>query len=647
MTIYYPDVSHWRKGLNLSGAIAVCAKVTESTDYFDDTYAGFKDQASKVGAFFFAFHFLRHGNAAAQARYCYSKNGKVPLMLDIERRYDPANGIDSRPTLADTCEFIDEYRQAGGICNLVYLPHWYWQDYMKSVSLQPLRDRHMWLVSSNYTTYSDSGPGWASYGGMTPKIWQYTSTKSFGGQATVDFNAYKGTVQQLQSLAAKGKETMDVGTVCRLTETGGWVNGVTHHKTSKHNDGMQVPSAVMGVVMHTMVGYLSGTDNIFMNGPIQSSAHFGIGVDGTIIQWVSIRGGVAWHCCDGNYSWYGIEHEDKGHPETPLTEAQINASAQLFELLSRDNVGRFAMDVVSDIRHEGYACHYMGGAAWGGHTCPDNFPGKGPRSGQRAEIVRRAKIIRATGQYPAPSTTPPKPVGVLSVSPASGIAPLTVKADGSKSTQQGGHIDDWQFTFGDGSAVAKGKSGQSHVYSKPGTYTVTLVVFGSLGRQHTVTATVKVVAPPVNTLVVTPTEGRIPLTITADASTSAQEDGSITNWQFGWGDGSGLFNGTESVRQYTYAKSGSYTVVCRVTGSFGGVTEVKAPVVVTAEYVADGTLAIAEISALLGLAPNVLIAKTVLHYGGFDPMLAGYIDGLADGSVLPPVVPAGAKFWYE
>ena len=33
----------------------------------------------------------------------------------------------------------------------------------------------------------------------------------------------------------------------------------------------------------------------------------------------------------------------------------------------------------------------MGGAAWGGHTCP----GPGPRAGQRYEIISRAKAIRA------------------------------------------------------------------------------------------------------------------------------------------------------------------------------------------------------------------------------------------------------------
>ena len=195
-------------------------------------------------------------------------------------------------------------------------------------------------------------------------------------------------------------------TVHRLTETGGWVNGVPHHKTSKHDNGMAVPSGVRGVIMHTMVGNLAGTDDMFMNSARLASAHFGIGQDGSIIQWVSVRGGVAWHIADGNYHWYGIEHADNGDPGNPLTEAQLSASAQLAELLARSDVGRFPLQVSNSTGTEGYGVHYMGGTAWGGHSCPQRAGGSDPRAGQRAEIIRRATIIRRCGQYPAPDTAP-------------------------------------------------------------------------------------------------------------------------------------------------------------------------------------------------------------------------------------------------
>jgi hypothetical protein len=155
-----------------------------------------------------------------------------------------------------------------------------------------------------------------------------------------------------------------------------------------------------------------------MNPNYQASAHFGIAQDGKIIQWVGIRGGIAWHAVNANPNWYGIEHADNGNPGNPLTNAQINASAQLVELLSRWRVGRFPLQVTNSTGTLGYGTHRMGGAAWGGHSCPQLANGSGPRRGQRWEIVRRAKIIREHGQYPAPVRVNAKnPVEGLRVAP--------------------------------------------------------------------------------------------------------------------------------------------------------------------------------------------------------------------------------------
>ena len=208
--------------------------------------------------------------------------------------------------------------------------------------------------------------------------------------------------------------------VKRLTESRGWVDGVTHHRSPNENTGMAVPSGVLGVVMHTMVGNLPGTDSLFLNPRAEVSAHFGIAQDGKIIQWVNIRGGIAWHVAAGNSSWYGIEHADNGKPANLLTEAQINASAQLVELLSRHSVGRFALQVSNSTDTEGYGTHSMGGAAWGGHACPGST-----RAAQRGEVIRRAKIIRQTGQYPPPPPPPPvaKEIDMIIVQPAKALVP--------------------------------------------------------------------------------------------------------------------------------------------------------------------------------------------------------------------------------
>ena len=56
-----------------------------------------------------------------------------------------------------------------------------------------------------------------------------------------------------------------------------------------------------------------------------------------------MAGWKAWAQVAGNPNWYSIEHADNGNPAEPLTQAQIDASAQIVELLSRDSVGRFKL----------------------------------------------------------------------------------------------------------------------------------------------------------------------------------------------------------------------------------------------------------------------------------------------------------------
>jgi hypothetical protein len=155
-------------------------------------------------------------------------------------------------------------------------------------------------------------------------------------------------------------------------------------------------AAMMGVVMHTMVGNLPGTVAHF-NDPAPGgnpaaavSAHFGIAQDGSVHQFGPIgKGWIAWAEEAGNDAWYSIEHADNGDTENQLTGAQLTASAQIVEVLSR--FAGFPLQVTDSTDVKGYGTHVMGGAAWGGHTCP----GPGPRAGQRQEIIRRAKAIRA------------------------------------------------------------------------------------------------------------------------------------------------------------------------------------------------------------------------------------------------------------
>jgi hypothetical protein len=155
---------------------------------------------------------------------------------------------------------------------------------------------------------------------------------------------------------------------------------------------------MQGLVEHTMVGDLPGTVAWFNNPKAQASAHFGVAEDGSVHQFGPVgKGWCAWAQAAGNLAWYSCEFADGGNTQNPLTQAQITAGAQLLEVLSR--FAGFPLAVTDSVAGSGLGTHVMGGAAWGGHTCP----GPGPRAGQRAAIVALAKQIRAGAAPPGPS----------------------------------------------------------------------------------------------------------------------------------------------------------------------------------------------------------------------------------------------------
>lgn len=118
----------------------------------------------------------------------------------------------------------------------------------------------------------------------------------------------------------------------------------------------------IGVVLHIMQGTLDGTDSWFHNPAAQASAHFGVGKDGRVFQWVNTEA-RAWAQAAGNPSYLSIECE--GYHGDALTQRQVAAVAGIVAwahvpLVKTDHPGL-----------GGLGWHGMGGAAWGGHVdCP-------------------------------------------------------------------------------------------------------------------------------------------------------------------------------------------------------------------------------------------------------------------------------------
>ena len=196
MTIQFPDIASYEAGVSLAGLPAVIVKATEdggdtADRYVNPDFARARADAAARAVFLIAYHFLRKDNPAAEADFALSVIGAgVPSMVDAE-----ASGVN----LADILAFAREYNTRGGRLVLVYLPHWYWID-LGSPDLTPLTAAGIHLISSNYPgSYSDDGPGWQPYGGVTPLIWQWTSSARVNG-VTCDMNAFKGTVQDLAAI---------------------------------------------------------------------------------------------------------------------------------------------------------------------------------------------------------------------------------------------------------------------------------------------------------------------------------------------------------------------------------------------------------------------------------------------------------------
>lgn len=149
------------------------------------------------------------------------------------------------------------------------------------------------------------------------------------------------------------------------------------------------------VVEHVESGTEDGTDSWFRNPQAQASAHFGIGNDGRIDQWVDTDD-KAWAEAFYNPRAYSIETE--GGPDTPLTNAQVESFARLFTWLA--NLDGIPFQITDDPNGRGLITHGDLGSLGGSHFgCPGD-----QRKAQRGAILDRARQL--VGQPPQPASNP-------------------------------------------------------------------------------------------------------------------------------------------------------------------------------------------------------------------------------------------------
>ena len=150
----------------------------------------------------------------------------------------------------------------------------------------------------------------------------------------------------------------------------------------------------------------------------------------------------------------------------------------------------------------------------------------------------------------------------------------TVEFDPSTTTDPDGpranEISAYSWNFGDGNTVVTSEPNivATHTYDAPGTYTVTLTVTDVALNTDVATAQVNSATgitgnqPPTATFTATPTD----LSVEFDASASSDPDGSITDYDWNFGDGQ---TGTGVNPTHLYASPGNYTVTLTVTDTGG------------------------------------------------------------------------------
>lgn len=171
-----------------------------------------------------------------------------------------------------------------------------------------------------------------------------------------------------------------------------------------------------------------------------------------------------------------------------------------------------------------------------------------------------------------PSNKPPS--ASFSATPSPATTGQAVTFDGSSSSDSDGSVVSYDWDFGDGSPHGHGAV-VGHTYAGPGIPNVTLTVTDNSGNTAVSKKTMVVSnplptpnLPPVAAFTATPVRGVTGQVIHFDARASHDLDGSITSYEWDFGDGSPRAHGP--VADHTYSGTGSPVVTLLVTDNSGG-----------------------------------------------------------------------------
>ena len=267
-----------------------------------------------------------------------------------------------------------------------------------------------------------------------------------------------------------------------------------------------------------------------------------------------------------------------------------------------------------------------------------NAPGsKGLVTGTGQGSATVTASLAGIDSAPASFTvTPPlnqQPVAVLGGDSTATVG-VAASFSGAGSYDNDGSIVNYTFNFGDGSGdVDNGTSPDiTHVFGSANTYTVVLTVTDDQGASGSDTMQVVVTDTPnqaPTALLVCPGSGSVGQTLVFDASSSFDSDGTIVNYTFNFGDGTGdLDNGASPSTSHAYQSEGAFTASVVVTDDDGAQAMATCPVAIGAATIPEVRIIRPQgtVDATQGQSFNVLVDAN--GQGGYNVVR---VELLADG----------------
>ena len=158
------------------------------------------------------------------------------------------------------------------------------------------------------------------------------------------------------------------------------------------------------------------------------------------------------------------------------------------------------------------------------------------------------------------------PVSYFTYFPLQDLSTQTLINFSDQSVPMDSVITSWHWDFGDGTTSLI--QNPSHSYTNNGIYNVNLTVANKDGFTHSFSLVIPISnSPPVANFTYT----RTGYSVTTSASTSQDEDGSITHYIWNWGDGNNTYGKTS---QHIYSTDGTYTITLNITDNDGSTQQI-------------------------------------------------------------------------